>query len=355
MFDDPFYQINLGEIFSKSSCMEHERVMFDFFGSMLTNLGYRKTNNFRIWQRENHTVVVCFADDFGICRQDWSLPASQWFDPNTTVITDNHVDFATQYSVKQVPTSYFGVFNYTPEDQTWNPTRRFNFSVNRLDSQRLLILLELLAQSSTALDLDLINFNCWNPNGNNDSITTVKNNFNQVWEQLSVVQLPYTSLKDSLIDIVPIRNHTLTIEQAHVCAWVNVVVETYAGDHTIAFSEKIFRALVTPAPWTVYSAKNAVGYLKKLGFDVLEDLIDHGYNTKTQDDSPHGISKIKDFIKSNIDLYSKLQAGNFDQIQQRCQQAATHNQCRLTELQQQWPLDFAHWLPDVLLELKTTK
>lgn len=355
MFEDSFYQIDLGEVFIKSSCMSHERAMFDFFSSMLINLGYAKTNNFRIWQRNEHKVVVCFADDFGICRRNWSLPPDQWFDTNTTIITDNYINFPTQYCIKKIPDSYFGVFSYEPSNQEWNPLKRFNFSINRLDDQRLLILLELLAQTNNTVDLDLINFNCWDPNGSNNSINDIKNNFNQAWNRLGTVQLKYESMIPALIDSIPIRNHNQNVEQAHVGAWINVVVETYAGDHTIAFSEKIFRALVTPVPWTVYSARYAVDYLIKLGFDVLGDLVDHSYNTISQDDSPCGISKIEAFISSNIELYSKLQTSNFNQIKARCQQAAKHNQQRLQELQQQWPLDFAHWLPDTLLELKPTK
>jgi len=355
MFEDSFYQIDLGEAFTKSACMTHERAMFDFFSSMLTNFGYVKTHNFRIWQRGEHKVVVCFADDFGVCRRSWSLPPDQWFDNATTIITDNHVNFSAQYVVKQMPASYFGVFGYTPSNQEWNPLKRFNFSVNRLDDQRLLILLELLAQTGHTVDLDLINFNCWDPAGNNSCLDDVKNNFDRAWHRLALVQSKYQSTIGELRNIIPIRNHNLTIEQAHVGAWVNVVIETYAGDHTIAFSEKIFRALVTPAPWTVYSARYAVDYLIRLGFDVMADLVDHSYNTISQDDSPHGIVKIESFIASNLELYSKLQNSDFTQIQARCQQAATHNQRLLQDLRQRWPADFAGWLPDAVLELNPTK
>ena len=105
----------------------------------------------------------------------------------------------------------------------------------------------------------------------------------------------------------------------------------------------------------MYSAFGAVNYLKQLGFDVLDDLIDHSYNLVTQDDTPHGIKKVKAFISSNIQLYQKLQKLEFDQVKLRCQRAAIHNQQHLAKLQQQWPGDFAQWLLDVLPELKTGK
>lgn len=353
MFDESFYRIDSGEIFHKSSCMWHERTTVDFLASMLVNFGYTKTDNYRIWKRGYQTVVVCFADDYSVCRQSWSLPPEQWFDQHTVIITDNYVNFPTQYQVKQVPESYFGVFNYKPDGQVWSPTYRFNFPINRLDSQRLLILLELLTQ--TEIDQDLVNFNCFDAARANHSLDEIKTNFMKTWNQLVTVQEKYKTLIPELTNNVPIRNHALTIEQAHVSAWVNIVVETYAGDHTIAFSEKIFRALVSPAPWTVYSAFGAVNYLKQLGFDVLDDIVDHTYNLITQDDTPHGIKKVETFISSNIRLYQELQKLNFEQVKKRCQQAAIHNQQRLAELQQQWPADFAQWLLDVLPELKTGK
>jgi hypothetical protein len=125
---------------------------------------------------------------------------------------------------------------------------------------------------------------------------------------------------------------------------VGPVVETYSGNDNIAFSEKIFRALVTPVPWTVYSATGAVEYLKTLGFDVLDDLVDHGYNNVYQD-APHGLQKIKAYINASIDSYNQLKTGNFEQIKARCLQAAQHNQQLLNSLQQQWPLAFANWFP----------
>lgn len=353
MFDDSFYRIDSGEIFHKSSCMWHERSTVDFLASVLVNLGYTKTDNYRIWQRGQQTVVICFADDYSVCRQSWTVSPDQWFDQHTVIITDNHVNFSTQYQVKQVPESYFGVFNYTPKNQMWQPTHRFNFSINRLDSQRLLILLELLTQ--TKIDQDLVNFNCFDAAGANHSLDEIKNNFIKTWNQLVILQEKYKALIPELINNVPIRNHTLTIEQAHVSSWVNIVIETYAGDHTIAFSEKIFRALVSPAPWTVYSAFGAVNYLKRLGFDVLDDIVDHSYNLITQDDTPHGIKKVEAFISSNIRLYQELQKLDVEQVKTRCQQAAIHNQQRLAELQQHWPGDFAQWLLGVLPELKTGK
>lgn len=355
MFDDPFYSIGDGEIFQKSNCMRHERTLVDFFESMLTMMGYTKTNNYRVWQRDQRQVVICLADDFNVCRKSWTVPPEEYFDASTKIITDNHSIINTPYQVYQLPESYFGVFNYVPADQVYRPNRRFNFSVNRLDAQRELILLELTAQSENILEQDYINFNCWDASGNNSSVEDIQHNFLKYWNQLEPVQHNYESIVHPLVNQIPLRNHQLSVELAQISAYLNLVVETYAGDTTITFSEKIFRALVTPAPWTLYAAKSSVVYLKTMGFDVLDDIVDHGYNLVTQDDSPCGIKKIRAYIKSSIETYNQLQAMDFDVLQSRCLQAAQHNQRRISQLQQQWPEEFARWLPDVLLELKTGK
>jgi len=348
MFDDPFYQTHSGEIFEKSLCMQHEHVVGNLFFSLLINLGYTTNDPAnRRWNRDNKTVIVCLADDFVVCGGNRSNPPESWYNNNTIVITDNHVKFQPQYKILQLPTSYFGIFNYTPASQEWNPIRRFNFSVNRLDSQRELILVELINQTSNLEEItkqDYINFNCWDPQGSNTTVDDIKFNFSKYWAQLDQLDPVYVPLKDQVVNAIPIKNHNLSVEDAHISAWLVPVIETYSGNDNIAFSEKIFRALVTPVPWTVYSATGAVEHLKTLGFDVLDDLIDHGYNNVYQD-PPHGLQKIKAYIKSSIDSYNQLKTGNFEQIKARCLQAAQHNQHLLTSLQLQWPTNFANWLP----------
>lgn len=354
MFDDFFYQIHRGEIFEKSLCMQHEQTIANFFSSMLSNLGYTTQDPARRrWQRGNKTVIVCLADDFNICGADFSKPPGAWYDPDTVIITDNHVTFYSQYTVLQLPESYFGVFNYQPQDQNYRPGRRFNFSVNRLDAQRELILCELVKQSqglNQILQNDYINFNAWDAQGSNNSLTDIKYNFSKYWATLTELDNSYTTIMHDVVEHLPIRNHDMTVEQSHVQAWLVPVIETYSGNHTMAFSEKIFRALVTPVPWTLYSATGAVEYLKSLNFDVLEDLVGHHYNQLEQD-SPYGLKKIKAFVEHSIHTVQQLKIKDFQQVKQRCFQAARHNQQVLHKLQQQWPVDFSTWLPQVVAKI----
>lgn len=348
MFDDAFYKIDQGEIFIKTQCMWHEHAVMELLRSMLTNLGYvPKDQSKRQWTRKNKTVIVCLADDFNVCGANLTVKPELWFDEHTTVLTDNHITVATQYQVCQLPTSYYGVFGYQPALQTYLPRKRFCFSVNRLDTQRVLTLLELVRQSESIEDMlekDLINFNAWSSDNTNQDIETVQKNFALCWQKIkNQVDFDYQLLVDQLKLYMPIRNHGWSIEQCMLESWLTPVMETYSGNTTMAFSEKIFRALQTPAPWTVYSTTGAVDYLKELGFDTLSDVVDHSYNNIEQEPT-QGIKKIRAFVNSSIQNYEKLQRTNLDLLQQRCQQAALHNQRLLAQHRQQFPQDFTHWL-----------
>ena len=356
MFDDVFYQTHLGEIFQQSHCMYHEHAMVHLLSSMLMNMGYQKiVNSARAWSRGYQKVIVCLADDFGVNRDDWSLPPEKWFDTDTIIVTDNHMPLATNYQILRLPSSYFGVFNYVPKDQHWKPSKRFNFSVNRLDSQRQLILLELVKQSggiAQVTQLDHVNFNA-RSQGNEQTAEDARGSFAQCWTQLNQLHdTEYTVWFDQVLPQVPVRNHGFTVEQAQVSAYLNLVIETYAGDASVTFSEKIFRALVTPAPWAVFSAKHAVNYLKTLGFDILDDVVDHAYDSLTQGNSMYGHGKISEFIKLNIQNYHNITHLNQNKLAARCQTAAVHNQQLLAQMQRQWPGDFARWLPEAIAKLQ---
>lgn len=352
MFDDPFYNISHGEVYQKSMCMTHEHILANFFSSMLMNLGYTTIDPARrSWVRSAHKVVVCLSDDFIICSENRTQPMSKIFDSSTTIITDNQIQFDTEYKVFTLPCSYFGVFNYQPDLQIFNPTHRFGFCVNRLDSQRELIFLEMIQSSgglNNVLNQDLINFNAWDAAGSNNSAEDIKFNFFKYWKQIeNSVGLQYRDQIVELIDHLPVKNHNLSVEQVHVHSWLNLVVETYAGNSTIAFSEKIFRALVTPAPWMLYGAKNAIAHLRFIGFDVLDDILCHDYDADNHD-SPCNQQKIKSFVNSSLTNYNKLRSFDFNTVKISCTRAANHNQLLLQKLQKNWPFEFAKVLPSIL-------
>ena len=112
----------------------------------------------------------------------------------------------------------------------------------------------------------------------------------------------------------------------------SLVLETYFDrNNIITFSEKIFRCLKLPRPWIIFAMKNAVTYLQDMGFDVLDDLIDHSYD--------------------KIDFAIERQSAILDQVEilckqiltakqiARCEQAALHNQQLLNKMLGLWQVD----------------
>jgi hypothetical protein len=125
-------------------------------------------------------------------------------------------------------------------------------------------------------------------------------------------------------------------------------METYSSDTVVALSEKIFRALVTPAPWLVYSGKYTVSYLEKLGFDVYCDLIDHRYDRIIENKTAAYGDKMVEYIFVGSEKAHEFSERNFEYLKARCQNAAQHNQERLQQMRESWPGDFAAWLPSVI-------
>lgn len=348
-----YHNIYENEIFVKSRCIWHENTLLDLFRSILINLGYSTQDpGNKVWKRGEKTVVVCLVDDFSTCSTNYSALLPYLFDSNTTVITDNYITCPTQYKVFQLPSSFFGIYAHTPEKQTSQDIRRFNFSVNRLDAKRLLMFLEIQTRAENIINsdkLDYINFNCWSWDGVNDSPEGFQSNFQRQFEQLeSQYHDVYGKTFNRFLSKMPFINHGLSHEQAHASACLNVVMETYSSDTTVALSEKIFKALCIPTPWIVYSGKYTVAYLRSLGFDVMPDVIEHKYDNMIENKTAAFGDKMVDFIFEGVEAVESMT----DDTKKRCVAAAEHNQQLLYDMQQKWPADFAAWLPEVIDHIK---
>lgn len=355
VFSDEFYQTQKGEAFEKSQCMIHEHRTAGLFYSMLTALGYQCTDpNRRVWKSPEKTVIMCLSDDFTFSKTTKFPTVEKFFESSTVAITDNYIQFHPQYTVLRLPDSYFGIFHYVPDLMEFEPTKRFNLSVNRLDQTRVLILLELIRQTGTVeswLQTDHANFNCFDPDGANQSVEDVRTNFLKYWHNTRIRNSDYDQSVSELLAYLPILNHESSIEQIHLSAYINLVVESYHNDTVIALSEKTFRALVTPAPWTLFGSFGTVARLQTLGFDVLDDLLDHSYNRLSTKTARYGTTKIQSYISSSIENYQNLLKKDLQTVKLRCKQAAVHNQQLLAHMRLCWPKDFANWLPDVVSEI----
>lgn len=340
-------EIYQSEIFQQSQCIWHEDKLIEFFRSLLTQSGYvsQGVSN-KKYQKGSKTIVVCFADDIQI-EADSPYDQHNLFKPNTTVITDNFVSQPTNCRVYQLPNSYFGIYFYRPQDQSWQPDRRFNINMNRIDANRLFVLFEYIKKFNIIPwqnQSDYLNFNCFDGTGNNDNPGAANGNFEKFYDMLQPhLKTLYSKYFKISKSNMPIKNFSHEFDQPWTRSWLNVVIETYHGYNNIALSEKIFRALVTPAPWAVYGPQFAVRYLKSLGFDTLDDIMSHEYDTKNHTSFQQPGDRIADFMNYIDQTSRQLQLHDWHVLSSRCQQAAIHNQNLLADMRRKWPRDFAQW------------
>jgi hypothetical protein len=349
---DLYHSIYENEIFVKSRCIWHENTLLDFFRSQLIALGYTAVDDSnKTWRRGDQTVVVCLVDDFTTCNTNYDLALPYMFDRDTVVITDTWCGAPTQYQVARLPDSFFGIYAHQTEHLPWKPQRRFNFAVNRLDAKRMLMLLELQLRSEDhPTNQDYINFNCWSWDGDNATAKGLQDNFQRQYQLLeSQYNEVYEHTYNRLIDKMPYRNHTLSQAEVHQSAWMNIVMETYSSDNTVALSEKTFRALCLPVPWQLYSGRHTVARLASLGFDTLADTVTHRYDSMIENRTAAYGDKMVDFLFEATENTQQFQQQD---IADRCVQAAEHNVALLQSMQQQWPSDFAAWWPTVLEKLQ---
>jgi hypothetical protein len=94
-------------------------------------------------------------------------------------------------------------------------------------------------------------------------------------------------------------------------------------------------------PWIAYSGRYTIARLRALGFDVLDDIVDHRYDRLIE--AHH---KINAFMETACTTIGSLKQSDWTTLLQRCQTAAEHNQQKLARMKSAWPTDFAQWLTD---------
>ena len=322
-----------------SNCLDKEQNIVRYFETTLTNLGYaRDTQRQRNWVRGNKRVVVCLVDDIRDCAGDYHIDVPYMFDRNTTVITDNYVECPTQYRVLQLPASFYGIYSHNEPMSTWQPDRQFSFSINRIDTRRLKLMLELAKR--VHLHKGYVNFNCQEHFDSN--VSELPANFKKYWndtlsdDDKSLWQPSY----DLLAPQMPLKNYDCTHTEIYTRSFLNIECETYSSDSTVAVSEKIFRLLTLPVPWTAFMGHYGVAYLESLGFDCMSDMIDHNHYDRLKTIE----NRIGIFIwKSISDISKVLMTKDLDQTRARCVEAAGHNRELLARFKKHWTEDFEQW------------
>lgn len=325
------------EIWQQSQCLQQEESVASHLSIMLTNLGYEPSESSgpdqRLWRRGDQQVVVCLVDDIRSCSSDYHVDLPYLWDHNTTVITDNYIGCPTQYRVWQLPASFYGIYSHAPEPRVWRPAQNFTFSVNRMDTRRFRLVLELAKR--VHLHKGYVNFNAQIDNGCEPAA-----NFANGWQDLTAQEQEswHASFK-LLAPQIPLRNHELSHDDIYTRSYVNIECETYSSDNSAAFSEKIFRVLMSPAPWTAYLGRYGVAYLETLGFDCMRDLVEHNqYDRLKEVENKNNI-----FIWASLQAVNAMRTSDYQVVKERCHRAAAHNQALLAKFKQQWPQDFSAW------------
>lgn len=82
--------------------------------------------------------------------------------------------------------------------------------------------------------------------------------------------------------IVPYRNFDVDqdLDDLIMQSKFTIVLETYSTNNSeITFTEKIIRSLRLPRPWLLFSVQYGVKQLSSWGFDILDDIVDHSYDS----------------------------------------------------------------------------
>jgi hypothetical protein len=332
-----------------SGCLSKETATQTFLFDWLAQHGWTQdAANHKRWQRGDHTVIICLVDDIRSCSEDKHTDLPYLFDRNTVIITDGYIGCPTQYRVWQLPPSFFGIYAVNDPMAAWQPDLQYTFSINRIDTRRLKLMLEMAKR--VHLHKGYVNFNCqYDFHGDqfqgNDRVPEY---FEQHWNYLSEEdQANWRASYELVKPQVPVKNYSIPHEAIYSRGYVNIECETYSGDNSAAFSEKIFRLLTTPVPWTCYAGRYGIAYLESLGFDCVSDLIDHNHYDRLKEvENKTGI-----FVWKSLQVVKDMRTADFDTVSRRLQQAATYNRELLNLYQRRWSQEFEQWQQVYLAQL----
>lgn len=211
------------------------------------------------------------STDFQVCLVDAVNP--QVLRSHACIITDN-VLIDQKWPLWP---EYYGSFFYNPQYQDRLPTALFACFINRACPFRQSWLYQFARRG--ILDQGLISYRL--DYRHNDHPCPITNSdrlllFDEMFRRGNAIFAQEHAL---LRNKVPLQTFDVELEQAIIDSKISLVIETYFDtDGIISFSEKIFRNLLIPRPWMLFSVPGAVAHLRKVGFDVMDDLVNHEYD-----------------------------------------------------------------------------
>jgi hypothetical protein len=241
------------------------------------------------------------------------LQTPKAWETSKLVITDNIPMRGVSGCVLELYPEYWHVYHYHPSYLDRPATHGYNCFMNRVCQDRGHTFQELKRRNILAQGL--VSFNNLRPG------------------------LSSSTAQDLLDYGDPYNNLINSLEQCVIDSNISLILETYISNDHITFSEKIFRALQLPRPWLLYCSPQAVGYLRRYGFDVLDDYVDHSYDH--QPIHSDRLQCILDQLETFV--YRQYNRNDYD----RFEQAANHNRNLLLKFANEWPAKLAQVLDEI--------
>lgn len=308
-----------------------KQIAKDFF-ELLTQLGFAATEetqkNFSIpmqYHRDN-TRLICRCVDSPV----HDIPDIKSWTVQDIVVTDAEFLQPLPCRTLSLLPEYWHIWRAPMTWQDQSPQWVYNCFMNRVSGDRSVVFYELIRRNLLAQGL--VSYNCFWPGDNRnpgDISDYAKINLDQQYVSANLDRYHAEHVQaQQLIPYNTVESHG-SLEQCIIDSHISMVIETYVSDTDIVFSEKIFRVLQLPRPWLLYCSPGSVSLLRNHGFDVLDDVVDHSYDSvlQHQDRLIEILDQLETFVNR---CYTAKDFQRFEQAQQ-------HNQHRLTELSAQWP------------------
>jgi len=248
------------------------------------------------------------------------------------MLTNNFIKINLQDSDKIIKfdDTWYGMYAGHAGAINREPNKNFNCFINRMDPIRQswayqLIRRKLFDQGYISFNMDISRHQQANFLKVEPTDTPMDIFENQFTKYCAIFDKEHEILKP----IVPYRNFESTLlSQVVIDSKFSIILESaHTNSNFITFSEKIFRCLKLPRPWVMHAQQGAIDYLRRMGFDVIDDIVNHDYD--------------------NLDFSVDRQVAILDQCEQlltldiktcmpRLEQAANHNVNLLNQFYSQW-------------------
>jgi hypothetical protein len=196
----------------------------------------------------------------------------------TVLITDNKItaELKSNQYVLSIAPEYYGIHHMPFNLQKLpSPDRAYNCLINRICPNRQSWFYQLY---DIGLDEGYVSFNVdYRTEPSNTYYDKIKVFDNLHYRYNTLFQSQYEATRS----LIPFCNfeQTQDIENIICRSMISVVIETYFDDNrAIALSEKTFRALQLPRPFLLYAPKGTIQYLKDIGFELIDDIVDYSYD-----------------------------------------------------------------------------